>query len=73
MIRFLRLEMGRDLKTESANVPISFTKDEINSYIKRFQSLDTGSKGYITVNDLRQYFKVSICAIFTVCIKAFPA
>ncbi|XP_064597841.1 LOW QUALITY PROTEIN: glycerol-3-phosphate dehydrogenase, mitochondrial-like [Liolophura sinensis] len=55
--RFLRREMGLDLKSASQNVPINFTKDEINQYVKRFQSLDADKKGYITVNDLRKYFK----------------
>ncbi|KAK2141192.1 hypothetical protein LSH36_1143g00045 [Paralvinella palmiformis] len=55
--RFLQLEMGLNLKTESTAVPINFSKEEINTYISRFRSLDTDNKGYITVNDLRRYFK----------------
>lgn len=55
--RFLRKEMGLDLGRAEANVPINFTKDEINQYVKRFKSLDYDNKGYITVNDLRRYFK----------------
>lgn len=58
-MRFLNLEMGLDLKDESKNIPINFTKDEINVYIKRFRSLDTDNKGYITITDLRTYFKVT--------------
>lgn len=58
-MRFLSLEMGLDLKDESKNIPINFTKDEINVYIKRFRSLDTDNKGYITITDLRTYFKVT--------------
>lgn len=58
-MRFLNLEMGLDLKDESKNIPINFTKDEINVYIKRFRSLDTDNKGYISITDLRNYFKVS--------------
>ncbi|GAB1600952.1 glycerol-3-phosphate dehydrogenase, mitochondrial-like isoform X2 [Argonauta hians] len=57
--RFLRREMGLDLKDASANVPINFTKDEINEYIAKFKSLDTDNKGFITVNDLRENFKKS--------------
>lgn len=55
---FLRREMGLDLGSGASNVPINFTKDEINMYIKRFKNLDGDNKGYITVNDLRRYFKV---------------
>lgn len=51
--------MGLDLGTGAKNVPINFTKDEINMYVKRFKTLDYDQKGYITVNDLRKYFKVS--------------
>lgn len=55
--KFLQLEMGLNLKAESAAVPINFSKEEINTYINRFRALDTDNKGYITVNDLRRYFK----------------
>ena len=54
---FLRREMGLDLGSGTANIPINFTKDEINMYVKRFKSLDYENKGFITVNDLRRYFK----------------
>ena len=58
-MRFLRLEMGLDLKDHQKSIPINFTKDEINLYSSRFRSLDHDNKGYITVKDLRRYFKVS--------------
>ncbi|XP_022325740.2 glycerol-3-phosphate dehydrogenase, mitochondrial-like isoform X1 [Crassostrea virginica] len=54
---FLRREMGLDLGSGTSNIPINFTKDEINMYVKRFKSLDRDNKGYISVNDLRRYFK----------------
>ena len=56
--RFLRREMGLDLGRIKHDDPVNLTREEINSYISRFRSLDTNNKGYITVNDLRQYFKV---------------
>ncbi|XP_076089288.1 glycerol-3-phosphate dehydrogenase, mitochondrial-like isoform X1 [Mytilus galloprovincialis] len=55
--QFLRREMGLDLGAGTSSVPINFTKDEINMYVKRFKSLDYENKGFITVNDLRRYFK----------------
>lgn len=55
--RFLRLEMGLNLKDESQRVPVNFTADEINTYVKRFRKLDYGNKGYVTANDLRDHFK----------------
>nr|XP_022325745.1 glycerol-3-phosphate dehydrogenase, mitochondrial-like isoform X2 [Crassostrea virginica] len=54
---FLRREMGLGLGSGTSNIPINFTKDEINMYVKRFKSLDRDNKGYISVNDLRRYFK----------------
>jgi len=50
--------MGLDLGRIKHDDPVNLTREEINSYISRFRSLDTNNKGYITVNDLRQYFKV---------------
>ena len=41
-----------------SNIPINFTKDEISTYIKRFRSLDTSNKGYITNKELKAFFKV---------------
>lgn len=59
-MRFLRLEMGLELKNQTKDrVPINFTAEEINMLIKRFRGLDSDNKGYITINDLRRYFKVS--------------
>ncbi len=44
VITYLNLEMGRDLKTRTEQVPINFTKDEINTYISRCDS-DPGAGG----------------------------
>ncbi|RUS91130.1 hypothetical protein EGW08_001155 [Elysia chlorotica] len=56
--RYLRAEMGLDIKrlTEK-DVPLNFNKDEINNFVRRFKSLDVENKGYISINDLRRYFK----------------
>jgi glycerol-3-phosphate dehydrogenase len=58
-INYLSVEMGLHLKDESKNVPINFVKDEINLYINRFRALDTDNKGFVTITDLRRYFKKS--------------
>lgn len=56
--RYLRTEMGLDIKRATEkDVPLNFTKDEINHYVRRFKSLDVENKGYISINDLRRYFK----------------
>ncbi|KAH3754670.1 hypothetical protein DPMN_189351 [Dreissena polymorpha] len=57
---FLRKEMGLDLGRMKLDEPVNLTKTEINDYIQRFRSLDKENKGYITVNDLRRYFKVTV-------------
>lgn len=55
---FLKREMGLNLKYQmKTNVPINFSKDEISTYIKRFRSLDSSNKGYITHKDLKAFFK----------------
>lgn len=52
--------MGLNLKYQmKTNVPINFSKDEISTYIKRFRSLDSSNKGYITHKDLKAFFKVT--------------
>ena len=51
--------MGLDIK-QTSEAQLNFTKDEINQYVKRFKSLDYQAKGFITINDLRRYFKVSM-------------
>lgn len=55
--QFLRREMGLDLRSASTNVPINFTKEEINEHVVKFKSLDCDNKGFITINDLRKHFK----------------
>uniref|UniRef100_A0A0B7B8B2 glycerol-3-phosphate dehydrogenase n=3 Tax=Arion vulgaris TaxID=1028688 RepID=A0A0B7B8B2_9EUPU len=55
---YLRTEMGLDVKRATEqDVQLNFTKDEINYYMRRFKSLDVENKGYISINDLRRYFK----------------
>ena len=57
---FLKREMGLNLKYQmKSNVSINFNKEEISTYIKRFRSLDTSNKGYITHKDLKNFFKVT--------------
>ena len=57
-MNFLNREMGLNLKSDTRDIPINFTLDEINEYVKRFRALDTDNKNYITISDLRTYFKV---------------
>ena len=68
--RYLRCEMGLDIKrlTEK-DVPLNFTKEEINRFVHRFKSLDVENKGFISINDLRRYFKVSGVLILSLFLK----
>ena len=43
-------------------IPIHLSKSEIADYVKRFNSLDTERKGYISLNDLRRSLKVGLGA-----------
>jgi len=55
---FLRMQMGKDLnKASRDNIPVSLTKAEIAEYVKRFNALDDGKKGYISINDIRKSLK----------------
>jgi len=52
---FLRMQMGKDVnKASQDNIPVSLTKAEIAEYVRRFNALDDGKKGYISINDIRK-------------------
>jgi hypothetical protein len=56
---FLEIEMGGHInKTSRERAQINLTKEDMTKYIHRFQQLDKHKKGFITVNDLRNYLKV---------------
>ena len=58
-VKYLQQEMGQNVNRASREkIPISLTKSEISEYVKRFNSLDTDKKGYISLNDLRASLKV---------------
>jgi len=55
---FLRMQMGKDLnKASRDSIPVSLTKAEIAEYVNRFNALDDGKKGYISINDIRKSLK----------------
>nr|CAD7393841.1 unnamed protein product [Timema cristinae] len=57
---FLQNEMGQTVNRASRDkIPINLTKDEIQSYIKRFQIMDKDRKGYVSINDIRRGLKHS--------------
>jgi len=57
-INFLRTEMGKDVNKASRDeIPINLTKAEISDYVKKFNALDQGKKGFVSINDIRRSFK----------------
>ena len=58
-VKFLKQQMGKDVnKASQDNIPVSLTKAEIQDAVKRFNALDDGKKGYISINDIRKSLKV---------------
>ncbi|KAF6214579.1 hypothetical protein GE061_009322 [Apolygus lucorum] len=55
---YLNSQMGGQVnKASKGKVEVNLTHDELQTYIKRFQLLDSGNKGYISINDIRRSFK----------------
>ena len=51
--------MGKDVnKASRESVPIKLSKKEISEHVKRFNNLDKGNKGFVTLNDIRESLKV---------------
>lgn len=59
-VEFLQFEMGQMMnRTSKEKIPINLSKEEIQTYIKRFQIIDKDRKGYVSINDIRRSLKVS--------------
>ncbi|XP_050553163.1 glycerol-3-phosphate dehydrogenase, mitochondrial isoform X1 [Spodoptera frugiperda] len=55
---FLANEMGQMVNRASRDkIPINLSKDEIQTYIKRFQIIDADRKGFVSINDIRRSLK----------------
>lgn len=69
---FLQNEMGQKVNRASRDqIPINLNKDEIQTYIKRFQIIDKDRKGYVSINDIRRGLKVSRVTFKICCTTAF--
>ena len=56
---FLQYEMGQLVNRASRDkIPINLSKEEIQSYIKRFQIIDKDHKGYVSITDIRRSLQV---------------
>ncbi|KAG8223168.1 hypothetical protein J437_LFUL000334 [Ladona fulva] len=54
-IHFLNTEMGHNVNRASQDrIPINLTKEEVQTYRKRFQAIDQERKGYVSINDIRR-------------------
>lgn len=59
---FLANEMGQMVNRASRDkIPINLSKEEIQTYIKRFQIIDKDRKGFVSINDIRRSLKVMFC------------
>lgn len=57
-MNYLNTEMGLNLKSNVGSMSVdTLNEDEVELYTKRFRALDLDSKGFITISDLRKYFK----------------
>ncbi|KRT78466.1 FAD dependent oxidoreductase [Oryctes borbonicus] len=57
-MEFLQYEMGQMMNRASKEkIPINLSKEEIQTYIKRFQIIDKDRKGYVSINDIRRSLK----------------
>ncbi|XP_067629001.1 glycerol-3-phosphate dehydrogenase, mitochondrial isoform X1 [Eurosta solidaginis] len=55
---FLAHEMGQIVnRTSKERIPIKLSKDEVQTYVKRFQIIDKDKKGYVSINDIRRALK----------------
>lgn len=55
---FLANEMGQMVNRASRDkIPINLSKQEIQTYIKRFQIIDKDRKGFVSINDIRRSLK----------------
>lgn len=60
-MEFLQYEMGQFVNRSSRDkLPINLSKEEMQTYIKRFQLIDKDRKGYVSINDIRRSLKVRI-------------
>jgi glycerol-3-phosphate dehydrogenase len=56
---FLQNEMGQMVnRTSRDKIPINLSKEEIQSYIKRFRIIDKDHKGYVSITDIRRSLQV---------------
>lgn len=59
-IEYLQYEMGQMMnRTSKDKIQINLSKEEIQTYIKRFQIIDKDRKGYVSINDIRRSLTVS--------------
>jgi glycerol-3-phosphate dehydrogenase len=60
-MEFINVEMGQLAKSKALQeTPITLTHSEMVAAKQKFDMIDRDKRGYITLNDLRRHFKVSL-------------
>ncbi|NJI29914.1 hypothetical protein HBI98_22415, partial [Aeromonas veronii] len=55
---FLHTQMGHQAnRTLKDKVPINLSKEEVNMYVKRFETIDKEKKGYVSITDIKRAMK----------------
>lgn len=59
---FLKTEMGQGINVATKEIEAAnqLSKEEKEMYSKRFDTLDEGKKGYISITDLRRGLQVNL-------------
>lgn len=63
---FLNVEMGADVykrMKEQLQKNVNLSPEELNKYTKRFDTIDTEKKGYVSITDIRRALKVSYLTV----------
>ncbi|XP_050068876.1 glycerol-3-phosphate dehydrogenase, mitochondrial [Anopheles maculipalpis] len=55
---FLQTQMGHQAnRTLKEKVPINLSKQEVDMYVKRFETIDKEKKGYVSITDIKRAMK----------------
>lgn len=62
---FLQTQMGQQVNRQlKEKIPINLSKEEVNQYTKRFESIDKEKKGYVSITDIKRAMRVRMCLQF---------
>lgn len=59
---FLQTQMGQGINRQlKEKIPVNLSKEEVDQYKKRFDTIDKDKKGYVSIPDIKRAMRVS-CA-----------